>query len=145
MALKLDAEEEDYSSKKLAKLKIPKEKVLGKVDFFSLLFHAITQTHIFHLQTNSYAAHMALGSFYGDLEDLLDTLIESYQGSHGIQKGYSAMDYSDIPADCCAYFRTLLASVEKCQKMFTESDEVNVIDEMKTLIRQTLYKLENLK
>jgi len=127
----------------MALLKTPKEKMLDIPGFFSLLLNSITQTHIFHLQTNSYAQHKALGDYYTAVEDLVDSLIEAYQGSHGIVKGYSPTEYSDIK-DPILYFENLLKTVESCSKLFPESDMLNIVDEVKTLIKQTLYKLEHL-
>jgi len=128
----------------MALLKTPKEKSLDIPGFFSLLLNSITQAHIFHLQTNSYAAHKALGEYYAAVEDLTDKLIEAYQGSHEIVKGYSPAEYSDIK-DPIVYFEALLKSVDSSSKLFTESDMLNIVDEVKTLIKQTIYKLENLK
>lgn len=125
-------------------LKTPKEKLLDITGFFSLLLNSITQAHIFHLQTNSYAAHKALGSYYAIVEDLTDKLIEAYQGSHEIVKGYSPAEYSDIK-DPVVYFEGLLKKVDASSKLFTESDMLNIVDEIKTLIKQTIYKLQNLK
>jgi hypothetical protein len=52
-------------------------------EFFLTLLHAATNTHILHLQTTSYAEHVALGEFYKELPDLVDTVIESIQGKYG--------------------------------------------------------------
>lgn len=125
-------------------LKTTKEKSLGIPGFFSLLLNSITQAHIFHLQSNSYSQHKALGEYYSGVEDLTDKLIEAYQGSHEIVKGYSPAEYSDIK-DPVLYFSNLLSKVEASSKLFTESDMLNIVDEIKTLIKQTIYKLENLK
>ena len=48
------------------------------------LFHARDVAHLFHLKTNSYAAHKASNEFYDSILDLTDSLIESYQGKNGI-------------------------------------------------------------
>ena len=55
----------------------------------SMLLHSKTQAHVFHLQTNSFAEHMALAGYYGGIDDLVDGLVESYQGKYGIISGYS--------------------------------------------------------
>jgi len=46
------------------------------VQFTSTLFASRTQAHIFHLQTTSYAQHIALGEYYGGIVDLVDGLTE---------------------------------------------------------------------
>ena len=63
----------------------------GIKDIVSVLMHSRSQVHVFHLQTDSqssFAEHMALGGYYDEIGDLVDGLIESYQGKHGIIKGY---------------------------------------------------------
>lgn len=40
-------------------------------------FNIITQTHIYHLLTKSYAEHIAIGEFYEGLQDLVDVLAEN--------------------------------------------------------------------
>ena len=47
----------------------------------SYLFHSQTQVHIFHLQTTSFAEHKALQDYYDGIDDLIDGLVESYQGN----------------------------------------------------------------
>ena len=41
------------------------------------------QIRINHWQTDSYAQHKAFGSAYDALDDLLDSLVETYQGKYG--------------------------------------------------------------
>ena len=45
-------------------------------EFMMVLLHAATIAHIIHLQTNSFAQHMALDELYQALPDLADELIE---------------------------------------------------------------------
>jgi len=40
------------------------------------------QAHIFHWNTKSYAAHVALGSFYDSLLDSIDSFFENYKGKY---------------------------------------------------------------
>jgi len=49
----------------------------------SILMHSRTQAHIFHLGVSgpgAYAAHKALQDYYEGIVDLIDGLVESYQG-----------------------------------------------------------------
>ena len=63
---------------------------------FSKLFESREMAHIYHLQVRgdegSYAAHMALGSFYESVLDLADEIIEVYQGQYGIVEDYDVID-----------------------------------------------------
>lgn len=42
--------------------------------------------HASHWKTKSYAEHMALGSFYEDIIEEIDTFIEQFQGAFGLIK-----------------------------------------------------------
>ena len=48
----------------------------------SHLLFSQTQAHVFHLQTGSYAEHKALQGYYEGIDDLVDSLVESYQGEN---------------------------------------------------------------
>ena len=41
------------------------------------LLHSQTQTHVFHLQTKSYAEHKALQKYYEGVDSLVDGIVES--------------------------------------------------------------------
>lgn len=53
------------------------------------LLHLQLQAKIFHWQTTSYAQHSAFGSFYDSLVDLIDQLVEVYQGRYNKRLSYS--------------------------------------------------------
>lgn len=117
--------------------------------FISTLFASRTQTHIFHLQTKSYARHMALGEYYDGIVDLVDNLAEAYQGKYGIISGYTPAeqfaDYNDLQV--VNYFKALGAYVEKTRtnpEFPQDAYLQNIVDEMHVLIYSTLYKMENL-
>jgi len=55
--------------------------------FIGTLMQSRNQAHIYHLQTNSFAAHKALQEYYEEIVDLVDGLVESYQGKYGILRG----------------------------------------------------------
>ena len=66
----------------------------------SLFFHSRTQAHIFHLGVKgpgAYAAHKALEGYYEEIVELIDGLVESYQGKNGLIK-FGAV--SGIDNDC---------------------------------------------
>lgn len=44
------------------------------------------QLRIFHWQTDSFAKHKAFGKAYEDLDDLIDTFVETYMGIFGRSK-----------------------------------------------------------
>jgi hypothetical protein len=113
--------------------------------FFKALLDAVTTAHLLHLQSRSFSQHSALGSFYSELEDLTDGLIESYQGKYGIVTDYpvgpsmpngNPIDFITKLSD---YVRNTRAGVA------SDSELQNDIDSIQTLIDSTLYKLTNLQ
>lgn len=104
------------------------------------------QTHLYHLQTTSYAEHKALNEFYGWLLDLVDSLVETYQGVHGritlIDAVTSPANYTDHSAvvACVQEFVTQTRSM-KTTISESDSDIQNIIDELMALGNQTLYML----
>lgn len=53
-------------------------------EFIGQLFLARDVAHSVHLNTRSYAKHVALQEFYESIVGLADTLAEAYQGRHGL-------------------------------------------------------------
>lgn len=116
-------------------------------EFISTLFFSRNQAHVFHLQTDSYAKHMALDSYYNEIIPLVDSLVESYQGTNGIIKLYSNNEkYAYGDNLIIGYFEDLLKFVKVSRdSVGTDSDLQNIVDEIVSLIKSTLYKLKNLK
>lgn len=124
-----------------------KKKPMTPKDFFGKLFQTRDQMHLAHLAVKgigAYAAHKALNNFYDEVLDLTDSIIEEYQGKYGIQD-------ITIPAstkeDAIVALKALVKLTDggEAYNMFKESSIKNKIDELTSLIYETLYKLENLK
>lgn len=113
----------------------------------STLFASRTQAHIFHLQSKSYAEHVALQAYYDGIIELADSLTESYQGKHGIINGYTTPTKFDNNTgdNVLKYFKGLAIYVEKSYPKFKETWIQNQLDTISELIYTTIYKLENLK
>lgn len=117
----------------------------------STLMASRDQAHVFHWQTTgagSYAAHKALQKYYDAIPDLIDALVESYQGKHGIITGYEPAErFDDYSADnAIKYFKALSTFLERIYSKFPKEDTniINQLDAFKDLIYTTIYKLENL-
>lgn len=119
------------------------ESTMTIADFFSALLHAATSAHMMHLQTKSFAVHMALDGFYKELPDLVDSLIESWQGKNGIVNQYPS---GFVPQSDPVAFMTGLSTYLQANRGVAggESELQNIIDEIAGLIDGTLYKLKNL-
>jgi hypothetical protein len=113
--------------------------------FFRTLLDAVTTGHILHLQTRSYSQHAALNTFYSELDDLVDGLIEAFQGKYGIVDNYppSALNTFNEPI---GFVESLSSYVSSNRAAVADDSELqNDIDSIQTLIDSTLYKLKNLK
>lgn len=118
--------------------------------FFSKLFESREMAHIYHLQTKgeegSYAKHMALGSYYEDVLDLIDEIIEVHQGQYGIIENYQIIDTSSTKTtDVIVYFESLSDYIKENKfKAIKEEDTHlhSLLDDIICLIYKTLYKLK---
>ena len=113
----------------------------------SKLLHSRNQTHIFHLQTKSYAEHIALNDYYDGVLGLFDGLIESYQGKHGIISNYKCEGFENYKSgeQVINYLKKLDGDIDTLRKSVKESYLQNQIDTIQELINSTLYKLRFLK
>ena len=108
-------------------------------------FHARTNAHIMHLQTRSYATHVALGEFYDGLVDLVDALAEAWIGENGLIDNLSAR-YTPPPDTPLALVDDLARWIEVNREECGDSSHIqNTIDEIVSLCRSTAYKLRFLK
>jgi len=116
-------------------------------EMISLLLHSRTQAHTLHLQTESYPEHMALNGYYDGIGDIVDGLVESYQGKYGIIKGYKSYDIVEYKSteSTIKYLKDLCGKVEKLRSCCKDSYIQNQIDTVCELINSTLYKLRFLK
>ena len=117
------------------------------VEMISILLHSQTQAHTLHLQTTSYAEHKALQTYYEGIDGLVDTMVEAYQGKYGIVKGYKTMSFNDYRGNesTIGYFQKLCDKVTELRDCCEDSWLQNEIDNVCTLLNQTLYKLKFLK
>jgi DNA-binding ferritin-like protein len=133
-----------------AETKKEKNETGDVVDMIATLLHSRSQAHIFHWQTksqSSFAEHMALGTYYDEIVELIDGIVESYQGKYEIITGYKTVEMVDYKSteQLISYFRELDSNIEKNRKGIKESYIQNQIDGLQELIFSTLYKLRFLK
>lgn len=113
-------------------------------EFFGTLLAASEQVHKSHLKTKKYASHIAMNEFYDDIIDTVDTLIEAYQGLHGIVDDYKNTLTCDGD-DCIKYLEDLLQLTRDGREQYcNESELESLCDDVLVLIDSTLYKLKNL-
>jgi hypothetical protein len=119
----------------------------GFKEIISVLFHSTTQVHVFHLQTESYAEHKALQRYYENIDGLIDSLVESYQGKNGIITRYTTIKVDDYinNDEVKSYLEKVNSVIEKNRTSISESYIQNQLDGVQELIFSTLYKLKFLK
>ena len=118
--------------------------------FFSKIFEARQMAHIYHLQVKgdmgSHAAHTALNEYYDELLELLDSLIETWQGQYEVVEDYELIDTKDTKSkEKIEYFIELNGFIKDTRyKAFLEEDThlQNIIDEIVALTYRLLYKLK---
>lgn len=113
-------------------------------DFVGTLFLARDVAHSVHLNTRSFAKHMALNEFYDSIVDLADKFAEAYQGRHGMIGPITLMSAKKT-GNILEFLQDSLADIEKmryevCEK--SDSALQNIIDEIVGQYLRTQYKLK---
>lgn len=111
------------------------------------LLDSSTITHIMHWQTESYAAHKALGKYYETMPELLDDVIEAYQGKKDIiLRGFISYMESYEQKTPLEYMEYLSQKVTNGRALFGDDSEIqNLVDAIADLIDSTMYKLRRFK
>jgi hypothetical protein len=147
---------EDRNLKKMVETEMKKrglmeQEMMGEtspiVEMVSKLRFSVEQTQVYHWQSQSYSEHIALNEYYDGIPDIVDGIVESYQGKYGIQKGYKLFEVRDYstPEEVINFLKQLDADVEMLRQSIKETYIQNQIDNVLQLIETTVYKLENLK
>lgn len=120
--------------------------------FISKLFESREMANIYHYQARgegSASAHKALEEYYLGILELIDELIEVYQGQYDIIENYDQIDTNGTKSvDRIQYFIDLAEFIKSTRKVaFLQEDShlQNIVDEAVALIYRTLYKLKYLK
>ena len=113
-------------------------------DFVGTLFLARDVAHSVHLNTRSFAKHMALNEFYDNIIELADKFSETYQGRHGLIGPISLLSAKKT-TNIIAFLEDSLADVERMRYEVCKKEETalqNIIDEIVGQYLSTLYKLK---
>lgn len=113
-------------------------------DFVGMLFLARDVTHSAHLNTRSYAKHVALNAFYDNVIELADKFAEAYQGKYGLIGPISLMSAKKT-SNVVQFLEGQLEDLEKMRYKVVDKECTplqNIIDEIFGLYYTTLYKLK---
>ena len=108
------------------------------------MFLARDVAHSVHLNTRSFAKHMALNTFYDEIIDLADKFAEAYQGRHGLI-GPISLHSARKTSNIVEFLEDSLKEIENERYKVCDKDETalqNIIDEIVGLYLSTLYKLK---
>lgn len=114
-------------------------------EFIGKLFEIEVVAHIAHLQSTSYAKHIALNELYDGIVDLRDRYAESYQGKYGIATGYPTSISTKEAVDPIRYVTLMAEAVAEHKKTLKDGFLMQICDDIEELLYSTLYKLKNLK
>lgn len=110
----------------------------------SILFKAQIDAKITHLlqKDKTFATHNAMGMFYDEVGDLIDTFVETQMGLYPLSE-------ICVEESCCIqnplqYFTALYKTIDTIRKPIKESFLQNQVDEIQALISHTLYRLKNI-
>jgi DNA-binding ferritin-like protein len=115
----------------------------------AMLAHAqglTTSIHQLHLKVTgpgSFAAHKALNEFYDGMPNLVDAVAEQYQGAREKLLDFPAVSPYKCGSvqEAISHMKELYTEVAELQKIMPFSEVVNQLDEVKSLIASTKYKL----
>lgn len=123
-------------------------------EMIATLFLSREFAHRRHLAVTgpgSYAAHVALGSFYDDIIERADAIAEAYQGRHGLMDEIPYLDGPKGKKTIAATATWLEDEMNKVQGMRydacpkNETAIQNLIDEAVATYLSVIYKLRNLE
>lgn len=110
----------------------------------SRVFYDRNFAHLEHWKTKSYAEHQAFGDFYEGIIELIDKLVETYQGAFDI---IGDVEVYEPSKNVLQYLKTEVAWIAQNRESISQDVSAleNIIDEIVALYLKTIYKLENLK
>jgi hypothetical protein len=114
-------------------------------EFFLKLLHAATNGHILHLQAKSYSEHKALQKYYEQLPDLVDSIIEEYQGAYQTIISYPN-EYTPPNPNSLTEVYEIRDFLHNNRAIVGDYSSIqNSVDNLMALLDSTVYKLTFLK
>ncbi|MEN9936062.1 MAG: hypothetical protein RLZZ387_2641 [Chloroflexota bacterium] len=112
------------------------------------VFYARNVAHFEHWRatgSGSYAKHQALGDFYDNVIDALDSLVEAYQGAFELVGGIPAPETKT--GDVLKLLEADAAWIEENHESICKKNRAvgNLVDGVTDTYLSTIYKLRNLK
>ena len=111
-------------------------------NFFGTLQECVTIIWRFHLKTKIHHVHVTLNEFYEKALDIVDDIIEQYQGIYGVvEDTFTNCVVGDGKSES-EYLTELKTFIENNRCVLGDHSEINsTIDEFIALIDSTIYKI----
>lgn len=111
-------------------------------NIFGTLQECVTITWRLHLKTRKHHIHVTLNEFYDKALDIVDDIIEQYQGIYGVvEDTFTNCIVSEGKSES-EYLTELKTFVENNRCVLGDHSEINsTIDEFLALIDSTIYKI----
>lgn len=118
----------------------------GLDDVIQKLVQFEQQLRIIHWQTTNYEKHTALGIAYEGLGDLIDTFVEISTGKYGLLTLTDGVKLANMTGDkdLTSYLDAhvkILASLTEILDPATDSDLLNIRDELLAIVNHLRYRL----
>lgn len=114
-------------------------------EFFGTLQESVVMTWRKHLKTKKYSNHMALDEYYKEAPELIDSLIEAWQGTHDKVEDYVNLLKDKEFDNAVDYLTELRKIVKEGRKLMDSSELESDTDSILSLIDGVIYKLKELK
>lgn len=113
--------------------------------FLLLLLHAVTNVHLMHWMSKSFAEHVTLGELYEALQEGADAYAESFMGKYGQLEEFP--HFYDLPeGDCVVEVEKIYNDVKILREKLPQDSDMNqLVDDIVNSLTEALYKLRFLK
>ena len=120
----------------------PENSVVTVANIFGTLQECVTITWRLHLKTRKHHIHVTLNEFYDKAIDIVDDIIEQYQGIYGVvEDTFTNCVVCDGKSES-EYLTELKTFIENNRCVLGDHSEINsTIDEFLALIDSTIYKI----
>ena len=120
----------------------PENSVVTVANIFGTLQECVTITWRLHLKTRKHHIHVTLNEFYEKALDIVDGIIEQYQGIYGVvEDTFTNCVVGDGKSES-EYLTELKTFIENNRCVLGDHSEINsTIDEFIALIDSTIYKI----
>jgi hypothetical protein len=123
--------------------KIPTQENLNEITTFFFKLQLLNK--VYHWNTTSYARHMATDRFNGSMQPIVDKFIEVFIGRYQLKPNVNQVNLRPenlTDEGIKQYFIRAKEYLQELDKFLSDTDLLNIRDELLAEINQTLYLFE---